>query len=80
MGAIGNGAIGGDGRQPTQTQLDALRAIPAGDMLVDPAQLELVLEEPGSEDQLSRVALIGWTLASLAVTIIAAIWWALSGH
>jgi hypothetical protein len=73
-------ATGNDGRQAPITQLDALRAIPASDMLVDPAQLELVLEEPSSEDRLSRAALIGWTLASLAVTIIAAIWWAATGH
>jgi hypothetical protein len=73
-------ATGNDGRQAPVTQLDALRAIPASDMLVDPAQLELVLEEPSSEDLLSRAALIGWTFASLAVTIIAAIWWAATGH
>ena len=71
MSATGNEA---------ETQLDALRAIPARDMLVDPAQLELVLEEPSSEDRVSRAALIGWTLATLAVTIIAAIWWVASGH
>lgn len=62
------------------TQLEALHAIPAQDMLVDPAQLALVLEEPSSEDRLTRAALIGWTLATLAVTIIAAIWWAATGH
>jgi hypothetical protein len=73
-------ATGNDGRQAPVTQLDALRAIPASDMLVDPAQLELVLEEPSSEGLVSRAALIGWTLATLAVTIIAAIWWAATGH
>ena len=71
MSATGNEA---------KTQLDALRAIPARDMLVDPAQLELVLEEPSSEDRVSRAALIGWTLATITVTIIAAIWWVASGH
>ncbi|MGH3219865.1 MAG: hypothetical protein ACRDPY_14370 [Streptosporangiaceae bacterium] len=74
------GSTGNDGRQAAQTQLDALRAIPAHDMLVDPGQLELVLEEPSSEDLLSRAALIGWTAGSLAVTVIAAIWWVVSGH
>jgi hypothetical protein len=64
----------------TKTQLEALHAIPAQDMLVDPAQLELVLEEPIAEDRLPWAALIGWTLATLAVTIIAAIWWAAIGH
>lgn len=73
-------ATGNDGRQAPVTQLDALRAIPASDMLVDPAQLELVLEEPSSEDLVSRAALIGWTLASLAVAIIAAIVWAATGQ
>jgi hypothetical protein len=63
-----------------KTQLEALHAIPAQDMLVDPAQLELVLEEPISEDRLPWAALIGWTLATLAVTVIAAIWWAALGH
>ena len=73
-------ANGNDGQQAPATQLDALRAIPASDMLVDPAQLELVLEEPSSEGLVSRAALISWTLATLAVTIIAAIWWAATGH
>jgi hypothetical protein len=64
----------------TQTQLDALHAIPAQDMLADPAQLELVLEEPSAEDRLPWKALLGWTLATIAVTIIAAIWWAALGN
>lgn len=63
-----------------RTQLDALHAIPARDMLVDPAQLELVLEEPSSADRLPWAALLCWTLATLAVTIVAAIWWAVLGH
>jgi hypothetical protein len=70
----------GNEAQTQQTQLDALHAIPAQDMLVDPAQLELVLEEPSADDRLTWSALIGWTLATLAVTIIAAIWWATLGH
>lgn len=66
---------------PTQqTQLDALHAIPARDMLVNPAELELVLEEPSEQDRLPWSALIFWTLATLAVTIVAAIWWAALGH
>jgi hypothetical protein len=66
---------------PTQqTQLDALHAIPAQDMLVNPAELALVLEEPSEEDRLPWSALLGWTLATLAVTIVAAIWWAALGH
>jgi hypothetical protein len=66
---------------PTQqTQLDALHAIPAQDMLVDPAELALVLEEPSEEDRLPWSDLLGWTLATLAVTIVAAIWWAALGH
>ena len=70
----------GNEAQTQQTQLDALHAIPASDMLVDPAQLELVLEEPSAEDRLPWSALLGWTLATLAVTIVAAIWWAALGH
>lgn len=70
----------GNEAQTRQTQLDALRAIPASDMLVDPAELELVLEEPTATDRLPWSALITWTLATLAVTIIAAIWWAALGH
>ena len=70
----------GNEAQTQQTQLGALHAIPAPDMLVDPAQLELVLEEPSAEDRLPWSALLGWTLATIAVTIIAAIWWAALGH
>ncbi len=62
------------------TQLEALNAIPAQDMLVNPAELEKVLEEPSSEGLISQTALIVWILASIAVTIIAAIWWAAAGH
>lgn len=70
----------GNEPQTQQAQLDALHAIPAEDMLVDPAELELVLEEPSAEDRLPWSALVGWTLATLAATIIAAIWWAVLGH
>ena len=49
-------------------------------MLVNPAELALVLEEPSEEDRLPWSALLGWTLATLAVTIVAAIWWAALGH
>jgi hypothetical protein len=72
--------LANDGLQVPASQLDALRAIPARDMLVNPAELESVLEEPSSEGLVSRAALIWWTLGSLAVTVIAAIWWAASGH
>jgi hypothetical protein len=70
----------GNEAQTQRTQLEALHAIPAQDMLVDPAQLELVLEEPSATDRLPWSALIFWTLATLAVTIIAAIWWAALGN
>ena len=63
-----------------RTQLDVLRAIPARDMLVNPAELEQVLEEPSGEGLVSQAALLVWTLASIAVTIIAAIWWVAAGH
>jgi hypothetical protein len=72
--------LANDGQQAPATQLEALHAIPAHDMLVNPAELELVLEEPSSEGLVSRAALIWWTAGSLAVTVIAAIWWAVSGH
>lgn len=66
-------------RAPTR-QRDALSAIPAQDMLVDPAELEVVLEEPAVHGVVSRTAMAAWTIASLAVTIMAAIWWAAAGH
>jgi hypothetical protein len=66
-------------RVPTG-QLDALRQVPAEDMLVDPAQLAAVLEEPGSAGSVTRTELMLWTLASLILTIGAAIWWAATGH
>lgn len=69
-----------DGLQVPASQQDALRAIPAGDMLVDPAQLQLVLEEPATEDGVTWIALAGWTLTSLAATVIAALWWVATGH
>jgi hypothetical protein len=72
--------LANDGLQVPATQLEALRAIPASDMLVNPAELESVLEEPSSEGLVSQAALLWWTLGSLAVTVIAAIWWAASGH
>lgn len=54
--------------------------MPARDMLVDSAKLAAVLEESRAEGTLRRIALAGWTLGSLAVTIAAAIWWAATGH
>ena len=45
-----------DGLQVPATQLEALRAIPASDMLVNPAELESVLEEPSSEGLVSQAA------------------------
>jgi hypothetical protein len=68
------------GLQVPASQLDALRAVPDGDMLVDPAQLEAVLEEPSNDDAVSRIALAGWTLASIAAAVGAAIWWAATGR
>lgn len=67
-----------NGLQVPASQLAALRAIPASDMLVDPAQLEAVLEEPDDSSRVSLLALAGWTIAALAATIIAAIWWVAS--
>ncbi len=72
--------MGNDGLQLPASQLDALHAIPADDMLVNPAELESVLEEPGSEGLVSQRDLLWWTLGSLMVAIIAAICWAASGH
>ena len=69
-----------DGLRVPATQLDALRAIPADDMLVNPAELESVLEEPTDEGLVSRATLLWSTLGSLAVAVAAAIWWAASGH
>ena len=65
-----------NGLEIPATQIEALRAVPAHDMLVDFAQLEAVLEEPDDSDRASLAALGGWTLASLAATVVAAIWWA----
>jgi hypothetical protein len=72
--------LANDGLQLPASQLDALHAIPAGDMLVNPAELESVLEEPSSEGLVSQRELLWWTLGSLVVAIVAAIWWAASGH
>jgi hypothetical protein len=72
--------MGGDGLEVPASQRDALRAIPARDMLVDPAELELVLEEPSRDGMVSWRAIAGWTLASLAVTVIVVIVWAATGH
>ncbi len=69
-----------EGHHTQGTQLEALHAIPARDMLVNPADLEQVLEEPSPEGLVSQTALIVWTLASIALTIFAAIWWAAAGH
>ena len=68
-----------NGLQVPASQLEALRAIPASDMLVDPAQLEAVLEEPDDSSRVSLLALAGWTIAALAATVIAAIWWVTTG-
>ena len=72
--------MGSDGLQAPATQRDALRAIPPQDMLVNPTELELVLEEPSRDGMVPWMAIAGWTLASLAVTVAAAIWWAATGH
>jgi len=72
--------VNDNGLQAPASQLDALRAVPAQDMLVDPAQLEAVLEEPDDEHRVSPLALAAWTIASLAATVAAAIWWAATGH
>lgn len=68
-----------NGLQVPASQLEALRAIPASDMLVDPAQLEAVLEEPDDSSRVSLLALAGWTIATLAATVVAAIWWVVTG-
>jgi hypothetical protein len=72
--------MAGDGLEVPASQKDALRAIPARDMLVNPADLELVLEEPSRDGMVPWTALAAWTLASLAVTVIVAIVWAATGH
>lgn len=69
-----------NGLRAPASQLEAMRAIPAQDMLVNPADLEAVLEEPGSDSAVSRLALACWTIASLAATVAAAIWWAATGR
>ena len=69
-----------DGLRAPASQLEAMREVPAEDMLVNPAQLEAVLEEPDSDGAVSQLALAGWTIASLAATVGAAIWWVASGH
>ncbi|GEM_PF-3307120 len=73
-----------NGRAPHPTepgaQLDALHAIPAADMLVDPGKLAAVLEEPSPAGAVSMMALLGWTLASVIVTVGAAIWWIAAGY
>ncbi len=66
--------------QAPASQLQALRAIPARDMLVDPARLEAVLEEPDDDGRTSSLALAGWTIASLAAAVGAAIWWVATGR
>ena len=66
-------------RAPT-SQLQAMHEIPAQDMLVKRAELEAVLEEPDDDSAVSPLALAGWTIASLAATVGAAIWWAVGGH
>lgn len=63
-----------------QSQREALNAIPARDMLVDPAELEAVLEEPATYGAVSRRAMAAWTIVSLVITILAAVWWAAAGH
>ena len=72
--------MGDNGLQAPARQRDALGAIPPQDMLVDRAGLEAVLEEPAVHGVVSRTAMAAWTIASLAVTIMAAIWWAAAGH
>jgi hypothetical protein len=72
--------VNDNGLQAPVSQLDALRAVPVEDMLVDPAKLEAVLEEPDDSDRASLPALAGWTIASLAATVGAAIWWVATGR
>ena len=69
-----------DGLWVPASQLDALRAVPAQDMLVDAAEFAAVLEEPGSDGSVTRMELILWTVASLVIAVGAAIWWAVAGH
>lgn len=60
----------------TDTQQTALKGIPKGDMLVDPAKLAAILEEPRDSDIVSmRVLAISLAL-SLALVILCALWWA----
>jgi hypothetical protein len=72
--------VSDNGLQVPASQLDALRAIPAADMLVDPGQLEEVLEEPSDEGTVPLASLAMWTLVSLLVTVGAAIWWVATGR
>jgi hypothetical protein len=69
-----------DGLRMPASQAEALHRIPAGDLLIDPVQLAAVLEEPASDGSVPSVALLLWTLASLVVTIGAAIWWVTAGY
>jgi len=69
-----------NGLRAPASQLEAMREIPAQDMLVNPGELEAVLEEPADDTAVSQAALVGWTLASLAATVGAAIWWVAGGR
>ncbi len=60
------------------TQQTALRGIPRDDMLVDPGRLEAVLQDPRLDTSVSIPVLIAATVAAVAPTIIAALWWATS--
>ncbi len=62
------------------SQFAALERIPSDDMLVDPHELRAALEEPSDDGALSPVALMAWTVASLALTVLAAIWWVAAYH
>ena len=69
-----------NGLRAPASQLEAMHEIPAQDMLVNPAELEAVLEEPDGATAVSQVALAGWTLISIAATVGAAIWWVAGGR
>jgi hypothetical protein len=66
------------GLRAPASQLEALREIPGEDLLVSPDLLEAVLEEPDEGGGVSQLALAGWTIASLAATVGAGIWWAIA--
>lgn len=60
----------------TTSQLTVLESVPRDEMMVNPARLAAVLEEPGESGIVGQSTLITSLALSIGLCILAALWWA----